>query len=611
MVVTARTRLVNPRLGTYFAIFAAAFTALVLMALMLEQLDVADVILRAAMFAVPLALYAGIGVCAPAWEPGDFFACGRRVPAFFNGLVLGVAALGGAGFLAFTGAMLMSGFDGLCLGIGVYAGLVFMAVLFAPYLRKFGAYTLPSYLGRRFANGTLRIVAAAVLSAPVLLLLIAEVRFAAYAGARLTGWPESLAAVVAVAAVAGILSAGGMRAMTWSSSAKAIAAVLALAVPATIVAVMLFNLPLPQMTQGNILRIIARIEITRGVPIVIAPPLAFDLPGTELGEIPKRYLQAFGSVGSLGFMFMMFLTAAGISASPVLLPRAGTTPGVYEARKSLGWAVLVAGIVVLTLSADAVFLRSILVGQVLHQPADQLPSWFRELEAVGAAQITPGTDVVALNNIMFQRDAALFALPVAAGLPQVLVYLALAGALAATLAALAAALMAISAMLAEDVVHGLADDVAGSRARVTVARLAVPGAALVALWLAFAIPADPLQLFLWAVTLSAAASFPVLFLSIWWKRLNAWGAMAALCTGLGVTAFVALLSETGAISLPSALAGVVGLPCAFLAAGIVTHLTPAPAANLLELAMDLRVPGGETLYDREVRLQRLKGRAPV
>ena len=79
---------------------------------------------------------------------------------------------------------------------------------------------------------------------------------------------------------------------------------------------------------------------------------------------------------------------------------------------------------------------------------------------------------------------------------------------------------------------------------------------------------------------------------------------------LGVTAFVALLSETGAISMPSALAGIVGMPCAFLAAGIVTHLTPAPAANLLELAMELRVPGGETLYDREVRLQRMKNRAP-
>jgi cation/acetate symporter len=610
MAITARTRLVNPRLGTYFAIFTAAFAALVLMALMLEQLKVADLLVRAAMFGVPLALYAGIGFCAPAWEPSDFFACGRRVPAFFNGLVLGIAALGGTGFLAITGAMLISGFDGLCLGIGIYAGLVFMAVLFAPYLRKFGAYTLPSYLGRRFANGTLRIVAAAVLSVPVLLLLVAEVRFAAYASSWLTGWPESLAAAVVVAVVAGVLAVGGMRALTWSSSAKAIAAVLALAVPATIVALMLSNLPLPQMTQGNILRILTRTEIARGAPIVIAPALAFDLPGAALEAIPKRYMQAFGSVGSLGFIFMLFLTAAGIAASPVLLPRSGSTPGAYEARKSLGWAVLVAGIVVLTLSADAIFLRSMLVGQVLHQPADQLPDWFRVLQTAGIAQIEPGTDVVALGSILFQRDAALFALPIAAGFPQVLVYLALAGALAATLAALAAALMSIAAMLAEDVVHGLADDVAGSRARMTTARAAVPGAALIALWLAIAIPADPLQLFLWAVTLSAAASFPVLFLSIWWKRLNAWGAMAGLCTGLGVTAFVALLSETGAIAMPSALAGIVGLPCAFLAAGIMTHLTPAPAANLLELAMELRVPGGETLYDREARLQRMKYRAP-
>ena len=118
------------------------------------------------------------------------------MPAFFNGLVLGVAALGGAGFLALTGALFIIGFDALCLSIGWYAGLVFMGVLFAPFLRKFGAYTLPTFLGRRFESRTVRIVAAAVLSVPMLLLLAAEARFAAYAAAWLLGQSERLMAVV-------------------------------------------------------------------------------------------------------------------------------------------------------------------------------------------------------------------------------------------------------------------------------------------------------------------------------------------------------------------------------------------------------------------------------
>src|SRR5206468_11564980 len=133
----------------------------------------------------------------------------------------------------------------------------------------------------------------------------------------------------------------------WSSVAQAIAALLALAVPATIVALIVSNLPLPQMTHGNVLRMVTRAEIGHGVPIVLAPPLAFDLPGTGVEPLIKRFIQSFGNVGSLSFVLMSFVAAAGIAASPTLLTRSGTTPGVYEARKSLGWAVLVAGLVLL------------------------------------------------------------------------------------------------------------------------------------------------------------------------------------------------------------------------------------------------------------------------
>ena len=187
MAFTSRTRLVNPRLGTYFGIFAAAFAAVVLMAMMFEQLGATDALVRLIVFAGPIALYASIGLLSATRETQDYFACGRRVPAFFNGLALGIAALGGAGFLALTGAFFLIGFDALCLSIGWYAGLVFATLLFVPFLRKVGAYTVPTFLGRRFDSRTVRVVAAAVLSVPILLLLAAEARFAAYAAAWLLG----------------------------------------------------------------------------------------------------------------------------------------------------------------------------------------------------------------------------------------------------------------------------------------------------------------------------------------------------------------------------------------------------------------------------------------
>jgi cation/acetate symporter len=611
MAFTSRTRLVNPRLGTYFGIFTAAFAALVLLALMFEQLGATEWLLRLIMLAGPVALYAAIGLSAGAREARDFFSCGRRVPAFFNGLVLGIAALGGAGFLALTGTLFFVGFDAMCLSIGWYAGLVFMGVLFAPFVRKFGAFTLPTFFGRRFESGTVRVVAAAILSLPILLLLAAEARLAGYAAAWLLGQSSRLMAVVAVACAAICVVAGGMRSLTWSSVAKAIAALLALAIPASIVALMISNLPLPQMTHGNVLRIISRAEVAHGVPIVLAPPLAFDLPGLGIEQLGKRFIQSFGSVGSLSFVLISLLVAAGIAASPTLLSRSVTTPGVYETRKSLGWAVLVVGIVVLTLPAVAIYLKELLFEQVVGRPAGQLPAWFQALQQAGVARIEPDTEVVRIANIGLERDAVLFALPIAAGLPQVLVYLAVAGGLAAALAALAASLVAAAAILTEDIVYGLPNESVPEAARIATARVAILGAAFVTTWLAVAAPGDPLHLVLWSLTLTAATSFPVLLLAIWVKRTNAWGALAALGTGCAVSLLAILLSETGAIDFPSALAGAVGLPVALLAGLLVSRLTPKPGRTALDIVREVRVPGGETLYDREQRLLRLKNRTPA
>jgi cation/acetate symporter len=607
MAFTSSTRLVNPRLGTYFGIFTAALVALLLMGLMLEQLGVSDGLLRSLMFLAPLLLYAVIGFNARAHEPHDFFASGRRVPAFFNGLVLGVAALGGAGFLGLTGALFIAGFDALCLSIGWCAGLVFMTVLFAPYVRKFGAYTMPAFLGRRFDSRAVRVVAAAVLCPSILLVLIAETRFAAYASAWLIGQPEHLMAAVLIALVGAVLTAGGMRSLTWSSAAKAITALLALAVPATIFALMASNLPLPQMMHGNTLRVLTRMEILRNLPIVIAPPLALDLPGTGMEALGKRFVQSFGNVGSVGFVLASLVMAAGIAASPALLPRSGTTPGVYEARKSLGWAVLVAGVVLLTLPAVAVYLRFLLFEQVIGQSGEQLPAWMQILQQAGIAQLESSAQPVSVGRLAFERDAVLFALPIAAGFPQMLVYLALIGALAAALMALSASLFALAAIVAEDIMRTSPVEIASDRARLARARIALAGVALVAIWLAIAAPADPLQLFLWGVTLSASSCFPVLVLSIWWRRTKAWGAMAGMLSGLLVASAAIVLAETGALALPSALAGALGLPCAMLVTMLCSLVAPARGRNVLE---QLRVPGGETVYDREMRLLRLKNRSP-
>jgi cation/acetate symporter len=290
-----------------------------------------------------------------------------------------------------------------------------------------------------------------------------------------------------------------------------------------------------------------------------------------------------------------------------LLPRSGTTPGVHETRKSLGWAVLVVGFVLLTLPAIGVYLRAMLLDQVIGQSGDRLPIWFQLLQQAGVARLESKTQMVTLGNVGFERDAVLFALPIAAGFPQALIYLTLAGALAASLAALAASLSALSAIIAEDIVHGIPKETLSDSSRIGMARVALLGVGFIAAWLAIIVPADPLELFLWSTSLTAAGLFPVLFFSIWWDRINAGGATVGMIAGFATTVLVILLSETGLLSLPSVLGGVIGLLISAASGILASLLTPAPGRNLRDIMSDTRVPGGETLHDREMRLSRLKG----
>jgi cation/acetate symporter len=326
----------------------------------------------------------------------------------------------------------------------------------------------------------------------------------------------------------------------------------------------------------------------------------------------KSFIQAFGSVGSLGFVVMTFVVAAGTAASPMLLPRAGTTPGVYEARKSLGWAVLVTGFVLLTVPAIAIYLRALLLDQVIGHPGDRLPLWFQLLQQAGIAQIESKSQIVALGNVSFERDAVLFALPIAIGMPHVLIYLALTGAVAASLTALETGMAAIAVILSEDIGDPVAQQARPDTARTGTARVMVLGIGFVVTWLAIGVRADPLQLFLWAMTLLASAAFPVLMLAIWWDRMSAKGAMAGLGMGFIGSAAAILLSEAAGAALPSPLAGALwGLPLALVAAWMVSLGSQESESAASDVLEELRVPGGETVHDREMRLLRLKHRPPA
>jgi cation/acetate symporter len=605
MPFSHRTGYVNPRLGTYFGIFISAFIALMLLTLILEGLGVSDSTLRLAMFAGPIALYAIIGLAAYTKEPIDYFAAGRRVPAFYTGLVLAQTALGATGLVAITGAFFLIGFDVLCLVIGGLAGFVVMAVLLAPFFRKFGAFTVPSYLGKRFESRALRLVSGGILAVPMLLVMAAELRIGAHAATWFYPMPMGVAVMTLVMVVVMTLAAGGMRSFAWSSAAQSIAALIALLVPVAIVAVIVTNLPFPQLSAGPVLRMVGRAEAAQGLPIILPPALAFDMPGEGLEPLAKRYSDAFGSVGPVAFVIMTLSLLAGLASAPWLLPRVAGTPGVYEARKSLGWATLLFGISMLTIASVAIFMRDYLTDIVTAVGPVRFPEWFENLRALGILAVT-GEGRPTLSSFNVSRDDVLLSLPIAAGMPAAVTYLAAGGIVAAALATAGAVALALGNILAEDIVYGLSWSPPNAGARLVVSRLALGMSAAVAGLLALAAPTDPLKLVLWAVALTGASTFPVLILSIWWKRLNEFGAVAGMVTGFSVTVLAIIAGEAGLTGTDSALAAAIGLPAGAVATIAVALATPNPQRTLLELVRDIRVPGGEILYDREMRYQRRK-----
>jgi cation/acetate symporter len=604
MLDTIRSQRVNPRLGTYFGIVGSLIVSQFLLLMIMQQLGTADDVIRLAVLAGPPLVFIAIGILSATSDSREFFAAGRRVPAVCSGLVLAVAATGSTGLLAWTGAFFLNGFDAWCIGIGITAGFVVMGVGVAPYLRKSGTYSLPSFLARRFQSRLLRVTAASVFIVPMLLILCAEIQMTLWVARLLVPMQPAILTAGLAGVVAVTIMFGGMRGVGWVSTSQAITVFLAILVLTAMLGVLLTNFPASQFSYGPVLRAIGRLERAQQLPEFQAHFLAFGLAGNRLEAVTSHFASPYGAVGTVSFALTSLMLAAGIAASPWLLPRSGTAAGVYSARKASGWAVFFFGLLIVSLSALAVFMRDYLMRDLVGRSVQDLPVWFTVLRDMGLASVTATEGALAANSVTIHRDAVLYALPLVPGFPTIVLYSALAGVIAAGLAAASATVYAIASLLSEDVVGGLHWDPPPDGTRIALARLMTAGVLAIGLVFVSLIETDPLRLFFWAIGLTAASAFPVVTLSIWWKRLTPTGAFASILTGFGLAVAAILAAEFEVLPLPSQLAASVGVLPALIVAIVVSKLTPLPSREVLEQIREMRIPGGETIYDREMRLLR-------
>ena len=601
-------RQINPRLGIYFSIFAAAFAGLTVFLVVLEQLGYPDSWVRITMIIAPAAFAAVIGIASVSSAPDDYFASGRRVPAAFNGLVVAITALGATSLLGITGTFYLVGADALCLSVGYFGGFVLAAILLVPYLRKFGAYTVPSYLSQRFGSRLVGVIAAAVLIVPVFLFLVAELRVAATLMKSLLNvkrgsliWPAAIAICITVAP-------GGMRSLTWSNTAWSLIALIALLIPVSIVSIVLTNLPFAQLTYGSLLESLASLELASGLEAHRPSPLKLELPEFGSAAMSNPFGAYFGAFGRVGYVLMAFCIMLGVAAMPTMLTRAGTAPGVFEARKSMAWAAVLLGIILLTLPAIAVFARHLMLTEIVGKAPERLPEWLLTLFQSGQARIDMQAPKITLQSVMLRRDAIILVLPALAGLPMALTYVAASGIVAAALAGSSARLVTIANMVSEDMTTANRPGSALSGYRLPLARASLAVVGGIAAWMALQWTVDPLRLVVWSLALAASAGLPVLVMSIWWKRINKAGAIAGLVTGFAMTLTCivtdAIFDGVGWFGIDSTMAALFGVPSAVLAAAAASLMTAAPDREARALVRDMRIPGGETIHDRETRLAR-------
>ena len=606
MPTTHRKILMNSKLGIYFSIFASTFVALFMVLLILQQLGTSDILLRMAAFIAPILIFIAISIASYTKQAADFFSAGRRVPAVCNGLILSVSALGGCGLIIFTGLLFIDGFDAWCIPVGMMTGFVVMATMVAPFYRKYGAYTVPSYLGRRFESKSLRIAAATIFAMPVLLLLTAELTIAIDAINLLTGLPKTYSIAILGLVLGACIALGGMQSLSSVGSAQAIAVIIAMIVPAALLGVIETNLPIAQLSYGPVLRTISRMEIALQIPVPEPAMFAFDLAGQGLTQLQSRLATPYSSLGPASFALTTMTVMLGIACAPWLLLTNGATAGVHEARKSFSWTILFFGIMVLTLSALAVFLRNYVMLDLIGKSPADLPEWFTTVSSLGQAAAVSSGEPLKLSDIAFDRDGVLFAIPVAAGFPPIVLYLILAGVISAALVAAAVTAYAFATMLSEDILLGLEWRPISTSVRLASARVFCIASVGISMFFAVIVRTDPLQLLLWALSLSAATAFPVIMLSIWWRKMPTLSALSALIAGFVTSIIVILSGDNLPVPLPTPINGLFGMVAALIAAFVSARMGSEASQQLQEKLRDIRIPGGETIYDRELRLLRLK-----
>ena len=545
---------------------------------------------------VTFALYIGIAIWSRAGSTKDFYVAGGGVSPLANGLATAADWMSAASFISMAGLISFMGYDGSVFLMGWTGGYVLLALLLAPYLRKFGKFTVPDFIGDRYYSNTARTVAVICALFVSFTYVAGQMRGVGVVFSRFLEVDINTGVYIGMAIVFFYAVLGGMKGITYTQVAQYCVLIFAFMVPAIFISIQMTGNPIPQLGFGG---------SYDGMPIL-----------DKLDGLHRELGFAEYTNGSKSTVDVFFITAAlmvGTAGLPHVIVRFFTTPKVSGARKSAGWALLFIAILYTTAPAVAVFARVNLIETVSNQPRTELPAWVDNWEETGLLswEDKNGDGLVQYvadaeaNEFKVDRDIMVLANPEIAGLPNWVVALVGAGGLAAALSTAAGLLLVISTSVSHDLLKKQIAPNISDKQELMWARIAAIIAVVVAGYFGINPPGFVASVVALAFGLAAASFFPAILLGIFTKTMNKEGAIAGMISGLAITMYYIARFKLHWIGDDATSTsadwwwgispegfGTIGMIVNFIVAFTVSRFTPETPQDVQDLVENIRIPSG-------------------
>lgn len=545
------------------------------------------------------ALYIGIAIWSRAGSTKDFYVAGGGVSPLANGMATAADWMSAASFISMAGIISFIGYDGSVYLMGWTGGYVLLALLLAPYLRKFGKFTVPDFIGDRYYSNTARSVAVVCALIVSFTYVAGQMRGVGVVFSRFLEVDINTGVIIGMIIVLFYAVLGGMKGITYTQVAQYCVLIFAFMVPAIFISIQMTGNPIPQLGMGS--------TLADGSGTYLLDKL--DGLNQELGF--AAYTD--GSKSLVDVFAITLALMAGTAGLPHVIVRFFTVPKVKDARLSGGYALLLIAILYTTAPAVSAFARTNLIETVSNKAYDSLPSWFGNWEKTGLIKFEDkNNDGVVnyvadkdINELTIDNDIMVLANPEIANLPNWVIALVAAGALAAALSTAAGLLLVISSSVSHDLIKKMIKPDISDKNELWVARLSATAAVCVAGYFGINPPGFVAAVVALAFGLAAASFFPAIILGIFYKRMNSQGAISGMVVGISLMLYYMAkfkLGWLGEIPPKSELwfgispegFGTIAMLCNFVVSIVVSQFTPAPPQEVQDIVEDIRIPQGAT-----------------